>query len=265
MKIVKHPLSYYVDPIVAGNPYSFARFGDGEWASILGKRKHPKKNCDGHFFFPEMRDEYLWMFRCLRDEPLEYLYWLGMQNMAMGMWPKPIKRFLERYGLDQREWHNCDVFHHASRKGQIEPLIDALRQRSVVVVGPEHLKTLDKVFGYNGFVRVPRQNCYLQIKRIVRQTAAAIEAAPKPVVVSISASMPAELIIHRLFKDHGDHAFLIDFGSVFDPYAGVASRQYHQGMKLNDIRAISPGASPAVAAGSVRRPRPRKVRSGRRK
>lgn len=264
-EILKKPLSFYVELILKGQPYSFARYGDGEWASALGKRKRPQKNCDGHIFFQEMRDDLRGVLRCLRDDPETYDYMLGMQNMAMRMWGKQINEFLRRYGLQDRSWHNADVFHHASRKKQLGPLIEALKQRSVVLVGPAHLGTLDKVFGYNEIVKVPRQNCYLQLDAILTATRKAINRCPKPVVVSISASMPAEIIIHRLYRTHGRHAFLIDFGSVFDPYVGVASRKYHQGIGLDAIRAINPGAKPRVAAGSVKSRRAGKIRRASRR
>jgi hypothetical protein len=249
---VKNQLSYYVDRIVGMQPYSFARYGDGEWSSAMGKKTHPQKNCDGHFYFEEMWEDFQTVFTGLQKQPEVYDYILGMQNLALRMWGPQIERFLDRFGLQDRTWHDCDVFHHASRKGQLEPLVAALRDSSVVVVGPAHLRTLDRVFGYNKFVQVPRQNCYLHLDRITKQIEEAIAAAPKPVVVSLSASMPAEILIHRLYPKHGRHAFLIDFGSVFDPYAGVASRKYHQGMKLDAIRAISPTTRTTVAAGSAK-------------
>lgn len=263
MKILKKSLDFYVKPILEGKPYSFARYGDGEWSSILEKRKYPQSNCDGHFYYQDMRDDFYRVFRCLRDEARKYDYLLGMQNMAMRMWGSRIRRFLREYAIQDREWHNADVFHHASREGQLKPLIEALKPANVIVVGPGHLRGLQRVFGYNEFVRVPQQNCYLQLTWLLRKIRKAIDRASKPVVVAISASMPAEILIHRLYEDHGSHAFLIDFGSVFDPYVGVASRKYHQGMCLDAIQTISPGAQLTVATGSVRSRRVGKVRRKR--
>jgi hypothetical protein len=43
-------------------------------------------------------------------------------------------------------------------------------------------------------------------------------------VVAFSAGMVSNLLIHEL---SGREATLIDFGSVWDPYVGLATRNYH--------------------------------------
>ncbi|MBP8137467.1 MAG: hypothetical protein KAY61_04620, partial [Candidatus Eisenbacteria bacterium] len=45
------PLEAFVTPLEKGEPYSFTRFGDGEWYAILGA---PGANADGHQYFPQL-------------------------------------------------------------------------------------------------------------------------------------------------------------------------------------------------------------------
>jgi hypothetical protein len=262
--VVQRPLSDYVHQMSLRMPFSFARYGDGEWASVLGKRVKPDKNCDGHTFYPAMQQAFRKVFAELRDQPDCYDYWLGMQPMALRMWGLRIDKFLKRRGLHDRQWYDADVFHVASRDGELMPLIRALQDLPVVVVGPNHLRTLDQVFGYNEFIPVPPRNCFLQLDGIIAGIRKALKQQRDDVVaVTISASMPAELIIHELYKDYGEQAFLIDLGSVFDPYVGVRSRKYHQGMTQNAIQRISPGTKTHVEAGSLRRRKTGQRRRGR--
>jgi len=48
------PLSYFTDKLNDGEPFTFSRWGDGEWRSVLYCKG---QNCDGHQFFPLMRRE----------------------------------------------------------------------------------------------------------------------------------------------------------------------------------------------------------------
>ena len=44
--------------------------------------------------------------------------------------------------------------------------------------------------------------------------------------MSISAGMAGNMIADELFKSHGRENTIVDFGSLWDPLAGVFSRQY---------------------------------------
>ena len=107
-------------------------------------------------------------------------------------------------------------------------IFEVLREKPLVMVGPAHLRRLKAVIRYNAFIEIPPKNCYSKLKQIIKKTRQAIADLPKPSVVCVSASMPAEIIVHRLHKYHGTEATILDMGSVFDPYAGVKSRKYHQ-------------------------------------
>jgi hypothetical protein len=48
----------------------------------------------------------------------------------------------------------------------------------------------------------------------------------EPLLISISASMPAEIMVDRLYHKYGHLHTIIDFGSLWDPLVGVRSRSY---------------------------------------
>ena len=53
IKIKNNPIEFYIDKITNKDNFSFTRWGDGEWFCSMGV---PGQNCDGHKYFPEMRE-----------------------------------------------------------------------------------------------------------------------------------------------------------------------------------------------------------------
>jgi hypothetical protein len=68
------PPAQYVDALGRDEYFSFARYGDGEWSAILGK---PGGNCDGHEYFPELRERLAAAVRTPRG------YYYALQRHAM--------------------------------------------------------------------------------------------------------------------------------------------------------------------------------------
>ncbi len=199
-------------------PFTFSRWGDGEWRSVLGTTSGV--NCDGHRFFTEMGQD---LCNVLTAKP-DYL--LGMQPLALRMFGAKIEAFLAKHGLQALGWVNADVIHRGAIQGELAALLEIIDAVPLVVVGPDHLKRAQGVLRYQAFVDVPPKNCYLAMERIIADTLNAVDALQAPGVISISASMPAEIIIDRLHRRLNGRHTLIDFGSVWDPLAGVRSRSY---------------------------------------
>jgi hypothetical protein len=211
------PLSVYVDLLNANAPFSFSRYGDGEWAAILSRKG---RNCDGHEYFPQLGERL--RNALLRPKPYRY----GMQNNALRRSGIAICRFLRRHRI-KLDWHNSDVFHYANRDGRLFPLIRALRQKPVVMIGPAYLKKLDTIlFPFASFVEVPQKNCFLEADSI----AAALRKyghRHAGVVYAFSASMTTNVLIDELYPLLGSSNWMIDFGSIWDIYAGVRSRSVY--------------------------------------
>ena len=55
------------------------------------------------------------------------------------------------------------------------------------------------------------------------------------VVFGLSASMATNVIVDELYDVIGDKCFMIDFGSIWDPFVGKMSRSYHREYKALDI------------------------------
>jgi hypothetical protein len=214
VRVARMPLSYYVSMLAAGAPFSFSRFGDGEWNAILNR---PGENCDGHAFFPELGAD-------LREALISrrpYLY--GMQYRAIRDMGTDIRAFLVNHGVAV-PWQDADVFHYANNDGSLFPLVKQLRAMKVVVIGPAHLRAMNSaVFPYEHFIEIPLKNCYLSRENIEQQVRA-FYGVFGPAVFAFSASMTTNVLIHRLFPLMGASSWLIDFGSLWDVYVGVKSR-----------------------------------------
>lgn len=221
MEITKFKYSYYLNRIEKDDPFSFSRWGDGEWIALL--QSSPKgRNCDGHPYSSEMGKA---LSKILASRPP---YMLGFQKYSLRLMKKKILRWLAEKKLTDLFWHDADVFHRASANGHMPRIFKVLRSKPLIIVGPPHLRRLRDVIRYNTFIEIPPKNCYSKLKQIIQKTQAALEELPKPSVVCISASMPAEIIVHQLYQSHGTEASILDMGSVFDPYVGVKSRKYHR-------------------------------------
>ncbi len=218
-------LSSWLDDIRnADKPFTFSRWGDGEWRSVLNKGSGA--NCDGHTFFLDMGKQ---LSQVLQSKPV---YRLGMQSFAMRLYGKSIKHYLNQHKLTDLQWYNADVFHYGAIYGKLIDIVSAVKTRRVLLVGPSHLKSLPaKGLNFWKQIVVPSKNVFLHLKTIHVQIKEVLAAATEPVLVSVSASMPAEILIDWLYTDFGHKHTLIDFGSLWDQLVGVKSRSYMRNKK----------------------------------
>jgi hypothetical protein len=218
-------LDWYVTMMRAGRPFSFSRYGDGEWNAMVGTEG---ENCDGHQFFPELGRE-------LRSSVLNrrsYIY--ALQPRAIRSMRSELQKFLTSNDISLT-WHNADVFHDSNKRGKLFNLISALRSMDVVMVGPEALRAIkDGVFGYRDFIEIPSKDCYLA-KDEIRKSVLKIAGSHNHTVVAFSASMTTKILIYELFPLIGDSCWLIDFGSLWDIYVGIKSRNVYKKLDWKKI------------------------------
>lgn len=207
-------LSELADP---RKPFTFSRWGDGEWRSLLGLGAN-YANCDGHHFFPEMG---LQLQQVLQAKPV---YRLGMQSLAVKLFKAKIEAFLQRHALTKLTWYDADVFHKAAIYNKLDKVVEAVSKRKVLLVGPAHLRKVP--FPVWKYVQVQSKNVYQQLNSILMQLFEILANETEPLLISVSASMPAEIIVDELYKRHGGKHTIIDFGSLWDQLVGVKSRSY---------------------------------------
>lgn len=212
-------LEFYVGKLQRGEPFSFVRYCNGEWNCLL------RQQSDRTYGIPQLHmPELQAALAASILEPRTGDYYLALQNHGflgpLGFIAE-IDQWLEQHGAPDINWHFGTVFHRASEKGQMGTLVKALQARPLVVVGPEWLRQLTFA---TDFVPVAAKNCWVDVESIETR----LRSVTAGSVISFSAGATANVLIHRLAPILGQHSWLIDFGSLWDPYCGVKSRRYHK-------------------------------------
>jgi len=231
MNRLEHDFSYYVDRFKNNKPFTFARYGDGEWNAMFGKAG---QNCDGHKYFPKMGLE---LIKSLQGYKYDN-YIMGIQNLAIRQREKEIEQMLVERNFTDIQWCDSDVMHRGSRSGNLKPLVNAMKDKNIVIVGPKYLKDLD-IFKVHYFVEVPKVDCYMKKddikKELINFNKYYIYHNHTPAIYSFSASMMAEILLYELYPACSRH-FMIDFGSLWDVFVGHNTRTYHKNMSKETIK-----------------------------
>jgi len=216
---MKEDLTYelLLNKVKAMVPFSWSRFGDGEWNCILQKRPGAS-NCDGHEYFPDLGKK---LKDIVESQPS---YFIGLQNLAKTQ-NEDNEEFKRLVSIN--EWCENELLHRASIKGYLNEFIQTLDNKPVIVVGNESLKTLS--IKYYDFVSIPDKNCWLSYPSVRERLLRNI--IPHTVIL-YCASMMSNVLIDDLYGM--EYTTQIDCGSVFDPYAGRNSRSYMKKLSLGE-------------------------------
>ena len=218
IKIREVGVDWMVERINARKPFTFSRWGDSEWLAAFGQMDlDPNPE---HDFFEQMGDE---LRGILVSRPS---YLLGMQAYALREFGHIITPFLEVNQLQRLNWINADVFHQANKKRKLGPLIAALQDAPLVMVGPPHLGPVRRALRADAFIQVPNKNCYVELDRIEADVMAALKTMPRGTVVSISCSMPSNILVDRLHNRSDGEYLIADTGSIWDMHVGLRTRAY---------------------------------------
>lgn len=215
-------LQFYVELIEKRLPFTFIRYGDGEWSAIMrdrGRTSSRSQDLTPTTLTQMMKKS---IYRC----PNVGNYFPALRGTSFRA---GVQGWLETNQPPYIQWHDCTVFYKASKKGRLYPLIKAVRALGwpIVVVGPERLRKLDgRAFDIAHFVQIPNKNCWTQRKRILAECL----QATGPALYSFSAGPATKPLAWQLYGKRGKSSFIIDLGSLWDPYVGKASRTYHKGM-----------------------------------
>ena len=224
MNIEVKGLQFYADQLRNNKKFAFVRYGNGEWDCILSLYHTTRSGSQR--FDGGLRNA---LAKSLVEQRTG-AYYTAMQSTSFLERVKvlPLAETWIAQNAPGLTWYDGEVFTKASMKGQLYPLVSAMKTKRIVVVGP---KWLMKLPFSSVFIPVRSRDCWQDIDRIEEQL-----RTLQNVVVSISAGPMTKVLIHRLQPVMGGHSWLIDFGSVWDPYCGVHSRRYHKRLTPEIIR-----------------------------
>lgn len=223
MNIIPGSLREYIRRLERKEPFGLARYGDGEFASILGMKG---QNCDGVAYTPELQQA---LQNTLFDtqEDMDY----GMLAVAMKFFKPYIIEFHLRHELDIN-WVEATFLVAANRHGKLNPLIRALQDRRILYVGPKHLRGAGQFLPIKSFIEVHPSNAFANWKRDVERV---VDQANEVDLIGISAGPTANVMVHALWKRLGGSHTIVDFGSIWDGYVGRPSRKYMKRSTWNDL------------------------------
>lgn len=214
-----------------GQTFSFSRWSDGEWTLLLGRLQ--PANADGHPYSTSLR-------MALKDALATPGPRVGMGAIARRLYGYRIDDWLKK-NPSPKEFYDADLFHceqtTAAKAGRVSSLVQFMRTADVrtIVVGPEPYRELDSVFPVSRFVRIPSLDCWANYPEWLEETWDEMRLLRPPVLVSVSASMPAKALIHDLHaraEKEEVKAWLLDLGSIWLSYLdghGLKTRSYQRG------------------------------------
>jgi hypothetical protein len=225
MEIISNSLQHYIGKLQSNEKFSFTRWGDGEWGCAFGAQG---ANCDNHKYFPKMSSD---LIKALKhDKQYIKASWPLSVPMFSVIHPQ-IVEFIEKHSI-QTNWHDARVWEEAAMAGEVNPLVDQLEQMNFIIVSEKNKQKLP--FSYTDFIEIPEVNCYLEKNKIKRQVIEMCNTYTNP-VFGFSASMASNVIIDQLYDEVGDKCWMIDFGSIWEPYIGQITRSYHNRYKTKEL------------------------------
>jgi hypothetical protein len=207
-------------------PFTYIRYGDGEWLSILGCRG---RNSDGQDYAPAtLGQELRWT--------LEYAagLWPNNERFYVGVHDGYYRRAVCRHLVESRlvprvRWVEDNLF--ADGLNNLSTLrfllaVQGFRGRKVLVAN-ETLAPIARALRCHHIV-VPRIDCHLSLTAIEDRCHFC-----EPSLVVCCAGMASEPLLCRLHRAN-PHGMYIDCGSVFDAIVGLPTRYYTQ-INFDDV------------------------------
>lgn len=225
-----------IERIHKKRPFTLSRWGDGEWYCLLGASG---QNSDKQPYHPSLSEDLKYVLSDLAYRMRAYKgtdhidYILGMRFPDQPDLQVGIPNWLKRNDLLSLKWFNAGlIWHDLSVAGRICSLFEAYKTLPLIIVGPPHLQALVRSFlpDLTSFVEVPLVDAWQAVDVIEKDVLALYEihSRDSQVIVSFSCGITAKPLIDRIHRRTGGTSFLIDAGSVFDPYCGVNTRRYHR-------------------------------------
>jgi len=213
MKVINRPYANYIDDLEAGKFFTFSRFNDGEWNSIVGRLGHNCDYCDYD------------IARIGLSTALSHQYDYYYTTSAATYYEDTMRdEWLANNGITIK-WHDSDIFHEASERDELKPLTDIIKQMKVLCVGNTYMRRLQSALNFTRLIQAPARDATRAIGRITAEVRKRYKEE-KPDLIFFAAGFATNMVIDRLHPEIGSECFMIDFGSVFDPYQGRLTRTY---------------------------------------
>jgi len=214
VNIINNTLDYYIDKLKTNKKFSFTRWGDGEWGCSFGVQG---QNCDSHIYYSQLKDG----LNESLNNPKGYMLatWPQDEPMMTKIWQDVTQRVSHI-----KNWYNASVWEEDAMNGKLKPLIEQLETMNFIIVSELSKKSLP--IKYTDYIEIPSVNCFLEKDRIKKEMISMCDKYDSP-VFGLSASMATNVMVDELYHEIGDRCWMIDLGSIWEPYIGKVTRSYH--------------------------------------
>ncbi|HZX14132.1 MAG TPA: hypothetical protein VFF49_07010 [Thermodesulfobacteriota bacterium] len=213
----KVDLEWFINLLDSRDPFTFVRYGDGEFQCILDVGKN---NCDNIQYSKNLRRDLL---QSLHYADTRGRLFRGILAIALRSMRSQIEFYLSTNKINIA-WIDGTFMVAANRKGNFKPVFKALSDRKILYVGPNFLRNIPNLFA-EYFVEVDRYDAFSK-RQTYLQTA--LDLSPNVDTIAVSMGPAAKNFCVDLYELIGSTHTIIDFGSIFDGYCGMPSRRYMQ-------------------------------------
>jgi hypothetical protein len=203
-------VNYYVQRLKVGQPFTHARYNDGEWLTLFGY--YTFRNSNKCTFEKGLS---VAMIQALKNNrPYDH----ALLSHALWRYGLHIKEFLERHKIKVK-WVKGDVILNGMLSGDLFPMMEQIRKYKVLYVGPVHTRRLERsgFFPLADHVLPPAQNAHRDKKRILAEVMSKIEKHGIN-FVGWSSGLASKVFIDDVFEMTAGEITQVDFGSSFDGF-----------------------------------------------
>ena len=205
-------IEFFITKLKNDEHFKYSRFNDGELIAV-SQSSPVGNNCDGHSYFPEMGKRLLSVL--LNYKPSNH-YFIESWKYWYDELPH-IKRTVDAIHRDNPELM-CLPDDFIRRSHENDPikfieLLETLKNKKLVIVGPDYLSNLSRFFDFYHII-VPTRNCYLETDRIISDIKKI--NVDGGTIFLFSASMATNIIIDEFA--HDENNTYLDWGSVWDTF-----------------------------------------------
>ena len=225
IKVFDPGIEWYADEIRSGVPFSFIRYGEGEWHVAVPSIKLKAVNARWKQA-PRLVTEFQ---KTLLNHHEHNRYWQAIWHQSHLINQKYMARIKDYLApVKPIEWHRGRVWRLAIERCQFHHIVKAIQkiELPLIFVGPKPMRAVEKHFSIAQFIQTDCRLAHLQCDQIEQQ----ILEYGKPAFISFSAGITAKILIHRLFPKIGSHSYLVDFCAVWEGLCGHARRVYLEKM-----------------------------------
>lgn len=228
--IIKLPVEYYLDMIRNNEPFQLSRFGDGEVICMQLANCKLKSNCDGSKFLTELIMPMRQIFKN------NYDYFHCLLDCSFDINGKEFIEFIDNTCPDMQLFDG-EIWQYLSFNGRIRELIDAINPYMPCFIGGKHIEKVKHMKGLDRmrYIQAPDKDSFYDFDRLFNECMNMHMAGCR--MFLFSCGYTTKPLIDTLFPYLGQDSFLIDVGSLFDPFVGKLSRD---GMKFKGKEFFQP-------------------------